>query len=237
MTDNQRTSEPSGLKWAPRGKHIKELPELDRPREKLIAKGPAALSDVELLAVLLGSGVKGVGVLDLSAKILRKLEGRLDRIDVLTLQSIAGVGQAKACQLAAAFELARRHLTSEKTVIREAKDVLPYVQGIRGKKQEHFVCVSLNGANEVIECRVVTVGLVNTNQVHPREVFADPITDRAASVVVAHNHPSGVLKASPEDIALTTRMVKAGELLGIHVLDHLIVTQKGYLSLKDEGHL
>jgi len=237
MTDNQRTSEPSGLKWAPRGKHIKELPELDRPREKLIAKGPAALSDVELLAVLLGSGVKGVGVLDLSAKILRTLEGRLDRIDVLTLQSIAGVGQAKACQLAAAFELARRHLLKEKTVIREAKDVLPYVQGVRSKKQEHFVCVSLNGANEVIECRVVTVGLLNTNQVHPREVFADPITDRAAAVVVAHNHPSGVLKASPEDIALTKRLVKAGELLGIHVLDHLIVTQKGYLSLKHEGHL
>jgi len=237
MTDNQRTSEPSGLKWAPRGKHIKELPELDRPREKLIAKGEAALSDVELLAVLLGSGVKGVGVLDLSAKILRKLEGRLDRIDVLTLQSIAGVGQAKACQLAAAFELARRHLLKEKTVIREAKDVLPYVQGVRSKKQEHFVCVSLNGANEVIECRVVTVGLLNTNQVHPREVFADPITDRAAAVVVAHNHPSGVLKASPEDIALTKRLVKAGELLGIHVLDHLIVTQKGYLSLKHEGHL
>ena len=237
MTDNERTAEPPALKWSPRGKHIKELPELDRPREKLIAKGEAALSDVELLAVLLGSGVKGVGVLDLSAKILRKLAGRLDRIDVETLQSIEGVGQAKACQLAAAFELARRHLISEKTIVREAKDALPYLQGIRGKKQEHFVCVSLNGANEVIECRVVTVGLLNTNQVHPREVFADPITDRAAAVILAHNHPSGVLKASPEDLALTKRLAKAGELLGIHVLDHLIVTQKGHLSLKHEGHL
>jgi len=237
MTDNQRAAEPPALKWSPRGKHIKELPELDRPREKLIAKGEAALSDVELLAVLLGSGVKGVGVLDLSAKILRTLAGRLDRIDVEALQSVEGVGQAKACQLAAAFELARRHLISEKTVVREAKDALPYLQGIRGKKQEHFVCLSLNGANEVIECRVVTVGLLNTNQVHPREVFADPITDRAAAVILAHNHPSGVLKASPEDIALTKRLVKAGELLGIHVLDHLIVTHKGYLSLKHEGHL
>jgi len=237
MTDNERTAEPPALKWSPRGKNIKELPELDRPREKLVVKGEAALSDVELLAVLLGSGVKGVGVLDLSAKILRKFDGRLDRIDVESLQSIGGVGQAKACQLAAALELARRHLINEKTVVREAKDALPYLQGIRSKKQEHFVCVSLNGANEVIECRVVTVGLLNTNQVHPREVFADPITDRAASVVVAHNHPSGVLKASPEDIALTKRLVKAGELLGIHVLDHLIVTQKGYLSLKHEGHL
>ena len=237
MTDNERTAEPPGLKWSPRGKQIKELPEPDRPREKLIAKGPAALSDVELLAVLLGSGVKGVGVLDLSAKILRTLAGRLDRIDVESLQSVEGVGQAKACQLAATFELARRHLITEKTVVREAKDVLPYLKDIRSKKQEHFVCVSLNGANEVIECRVVTVGLVNTNQVHPREVFADPITDRAAAVIVAHNHPSGALKASPEDIALTKRLVQAGELLGIHVLDHLIVTEKGYLSLKHEGQL
>ena len=237
MTDNQRTGEPAGLKWSPRGKHIKELPKLDRPREKLIAKGPAALSDVELLAVLLGSGVKGVGVLDLSAKVLRTLAGRLDRIDVESLQSVEGVGRAKACQLAAAFELARRHLITDKTVVREAKDVLPYLKEIRTKKQEHFVCVSLNGANEVIECRMVTVGLLNTNQVHPREVFADPITDRAAAVVVAHNHPSGALKASPEDLALTKRLVKAGELLGIHVLDHLIVTEKGYLSLKHEGHL
>jgi len=210
---------------------------LDRPREKLIAKGPAALSDVELLAVLLGSGVKGIGVLDLSAKILRTLEGRFDRIDVQTLQSIGGVGRAKACQLAAAFELARRHLTSERTVIREAKDVLPYLKEFRCRKQEHFVCLSLNGANEVIECRVVTVGLLNTNQVHPREVFADPIVDRAAAVVVAHNHPSGALEASPEDLALTKRLAKAGELLGIRVLDHLIVTEKAYLSLKQEGHL
>ncbi len=237
MTDNQRAAEPPALKWAPRGKRIRDMPDVDRPREKLIAKGAAALSDVELLAVLLGSGVKGVGVLDLSAKILRKLEGRLDRIDVVTLQSIEGIGQAKACQVVAAFELARRHLMKEKIVIREAEDVLPYLQGIRDKKQEHFVCVSLNGAHEVIESRVITVGLLNTNQVHPREVFADPITDRAAAVILAHNHPSGALKASPEDLALTKRLVKAGALLGITVLDHLIVTRKGYLSLKQEGHL
>lgn len=237
MTDSQRTAEPPALKWAPRGKRIRDMPDVDRPREKLIAKGASALSDVELLAVLLGSGIKGTGVLDLSAKILRKLAGRLDRIDVESLQSIEGVGQAKACQVVAAFELARRHLMKDKTVIREAKDVLVYLQGIRDKKQEHFVCVCLNGANEVIESRVVTVGLLNTNQVHPREVFADPITDRAAAVILAHNHPSGALKASPEDLALTKRLVKAGELLGITVLDHLIVTRQGYLSLKQEGHL
>jgi len=96
--------------------------------------------------------------------------------------------------------------------------------------------MSLNGANEVIKSRVVTVGLLNSNQVHPREVFSDPIVDRAASVIVAHNHPSGNLEPSPEDVALTKRLVKAGEIIGITVLDHLIVTKRGYMSLKANGY-
>jgi len=238
MTDNQRTAEPPGLKWSPRGKHIKELPELDRPREKLIAKGPVALSDVELLAVLLGSGVKGVGVLDLSAKILRTLAGRLDRIDVKALQSVEGVGQAKACQLAAAFELARRHLISEKTVVREAKDALPYLQGIRGKKQEHFVCVSLNGANEVIECRVVTVGLLNTNQVHPREVFADPITDRAAAVILAQQSSLRRAQGKSRGISPSPSGWPRRESYWESTCSITSSSPtKGYLSLKHEGHL
>jgi len=238
MTDNGRIAEPIQIMWSPHPRwRIKDLPDVDRPREKLIAKGVAALTDIELLAVLLGSGIKGTGVLDLSGKILNKLEDRFARIDVDTLQSIEGVGQAKACQIVAAFELARRRLTKERAAIREAKDVLPYLQEIRNKKQEHFLCMSLNGANEVIESRVVTVGLLDSSQVHPREVFADPIADRAASVILAHNHPSGQLEVSAEDLALTKRLVKGGELLGIKVLDHLIVTQHGYLSLKQEGHL
>ncbi len=216
-------------------KQIKDLPNIDRPREKLIAKGVAALSDMELLAALLGSGTKGVGVLKLASTILNKL--RLDRVDVSALMEINGVGRAKACQIVAALELARRHLPGEKAPIREAKDVLPFIQQIRDKRQEYFVCLSLDGANEVIESRVVTVGLLNSNQVHPREVFADPIADRAASVIFAHNHPSGTLAASAEDIALTKRLLKAGEILGITVLDHLIVTKRGHFSLKEAGHL
>jgi len=195
------------------------------------------MSDIELLAVLLGSGTKRASVLDLAAKVLRALDGRLDRVRADELQSIAGVGKAKACQITAALELARRHIAKGRHVIREAADAVPYLQSIRAKKQEHFVCVSLNGANEVIEARIVTVGLLDTNQVHPREVFADPIGDRAAAVVVAHNHPSGTLEPSPEDLALTRRLVKAGELLGIRVLDHLIVTAHGFLSLHEAGHL
>ncbi len=218
-------------------KRIRDIPDIDRPRERLIAKGAAALSDTELLAILLGSGIKGISVLELASQILDSLEQRLDRADVDTLQGVEGVGRAKACQIVAAFELARRHLLQEKDPIREAKDVLPFVQQIRDKRQEYFVCLSLNGANEVIESRVVTVGLLDSNQVHPREVFADPIADRAASVILAHNHPSGTLEASPEDLALTKRLVKAGEILGIKVLDHLIVTRKGHLSLKQTGNM
>ena len=218
-------------------KMIKDLPELDRPREKLLSKGPMALSDSELLAILIGSGMKGTNALALATKILRKVDLRSDKLDVAALEEIPGVGPAKASRIAAAFELVRRHLQREGEHVREAKDVLPFVQQIRDKKQEYFVCLSLNGANEVIENRVVTVGLLDSNQVHPREVYADPLTDRAASIIVAHNHPSGTLEASPEDVALTDRLARAGKLLGIPLLDHIIVTKRGYLSLKQAGYL
>jgi len=218
-------------------KRVQDLPSHDRPREKLAAKGPAALSDLELVAVLLGSGTRGKGVLEVAADLLRRVGPRLDRLDLPSLLGVDGVGRAKACQILAAFELARRHLSREPTGIREAKDALPYVDEIRDRKQEYFVCLSLSGANEVLQSRVVTVGLLDSSQVHPREVFADPLADRAASVIVAHNHPSGRLEPSAEDIALTERLAKAGELLGIRLLDHLIVTQRGYLSLKEAGRL
>jgi DNA repair protein RadC len=216
---------------------IKDLPKLDRPREKLFAKGVTALSDIELLAILIGKGTKGKSALELAAIILREANGRMDRLHLDTLQAIRGVGQAKAGQIFAAFELGRRHLVTEHAAIREAKDVLPFVQHIRDKKQEYFVCVSLNGAHEVIESRVVTVGLLDSSQVHPREVFADPLTDRAAAVILAHNHPSGNLEPSSEDLALTERLVRAGDLLGIKVLDHLVLSKRGYCSLKRDGSL
>ena len=218
-------------------KVIKDLPKLDRPREKLLSKGAVALSDSELLAILIGSGMKGTNALSLATKILRRIDLRLDKLDVEALKEIPGVGPAKAARIAAAFELVRRHLQREGSRVREAKDVLPFVQQIREKHQEYFVCLSLNGANEVIENRVVTVGLLDSNQVHPREVYADPLTDRAASIIVAHNHPSGTLEASPEDVALTDRLARAGKLLGIPLLDHIIVTKRGYLSLKQAGYL
>ena len=236
MNDNRYVSEPFPHRWSPKTR-IPDLSSVDRPREKLIAKGEAALSDAELLAVLLGSGTKGSSVLDLSAQILSVADGNLATSDVQGLLKINGVGKAKACQMVAAMELGRRHLSRKRAVIRDAEDALPYLSGIRKEKQEHFVCLSLNGANEVLATRTVTVGLLDSNQVHPREVYADPITDRAASILCAHNHPSGTLEASPEDLAITRRLVKAGEVLGIRVLDHLIVTRDGFLSLKQTGHM
>lgn len=225
-------SDPFPHRWAPKTR-MDQLSSVDRPREKLLTRGPHALADAELLAVLLGSGTRRRGVIELSCSILRAFPEGLGNVKAEDLLKVEGIGKAKSCQVIAALELARRHLERPRTRIREAKDALPYLQGIRGEKQEHFVCLSLNGANEVIESRVVTIGLLDTNQVHPREVFADPIADRAASVLCAHNHPSGTLAASPEDIAMTKRLGQAGDVLGIRVLDHLIVTKDGFLSMKE----
>jgi len=215
---------------------LKDIPKFERPREKLVNKGPAALSDQELVAILLGSGVKGRDALEIGSIILGKLGDDMDQLTIAKLQKIEGVGLIKACRIIAGFEFARRYLFKDKKAIHCADDTLPFIQHIADKKQEYFICVSLNGANEVIKSRVVTVGLLNSNQVHPREVFSDPIIDRAASVIVAHNHPSGNLEPSPEDIALTKRLVRAGEIIGIAVLDHLIITKRGHTSLKAKGY-
>ena len=121
--------------------------------------------------------------------------------------------------------------------ITSSTDVLPLVSDIINKKQEYFICISLNGAGEVVGNRIITVGLVNHSLVHPREVFADAITDRAASVILVHNHPSGTLEPSKQDILMTKQLVEAGAILGIKVLDHLIVSKKGHLSMKEKGLL
>lgn len=201
----------------------------------MAAKGPEALSDSELLAILLGSGVKGKDVFQVARSILRKLDKEKEKIDVKALVSIEGVGFAKACQIVASFEFARRRLLKERVVIQKVKDILPLVSYIADKKQEYFLCISLNGANEVIENRVVTVGLLNESQVHPREVFVDAISDRAASIILAHNHPSGILKPTPPDLVTTKQLVEASKIVGIPILDHIIITKKGYLSFKERG--
>ena len=147
------------------------------------------------------------------------------------------MGLAKAAQILSAFELARRHLFKETVKITCARDVLPLVADITGKQQEYFVCISLNGANEVIEKRIVTIGLLDKSPVHPREVFADVIADRAAAVIFVHNHTSGELQPSEADLNIHRQLTEAGKILGIHVLDHVIVTRKSYCSFKEAGLL
>jgi DNA repair protein RadC len=168
------------------------------------------------------------------AKIIQDKKTSLAETD---LTGIHGMGPAKAYQLLAAFELARRHLLKDTVKITKAEDALPLLTDIAGKHQEHFVCISLNGANEVIEKRTVTIGLLDRSQVHPREVFADVIADRAAAVIFAHNHPSGELKPSDADMKIHEQLTQAAKILGIRVLDQIIVTRKGHYSFQEAGLL
>ncbi len=214
---------------------IKELPEHDRPREKMRAKGAAALTNEELVQVILGRGVKGHDVRAMSQKIARILEEKKGQVGESDLTQIHGMGEAKSYQLLAAFEIARRFAKGDTVKITGAQDLVPLLQDIAGKQQEHFVCISLNGANEVIEKRIVTVGLLDRSQVHPREVFADVIQDRAAAVIFAHNHPSGDLRPSDNDLRIHSQLTEAAKILGLRVLDHVIVSKKGYYSFQESG--
>jgi DNA repair protein RadC len=218
-------------------KRITELPRHDRPREKINSKGAGALSDEELVAILLGSGIKGHDVMTVAGRIVRLVDDHHGRPDPADLQRLEGVGPAKAALISAALEFARRRIRPEGIKIKTPVDVLPLIRHYSDRKQEHFLCLSLNGANEVITTRVVSIGLVNKTQVHPREVFADPITDRASAVILAHNHPSGDLTPSKEDKSLTRQLKEAGETLGIAVLDHIIFSRKGHYSFLENGCL
>ena len=218
-------------------KKISDIPKSDRPREKLQQKGAEALSDLELMAILLGSGIKGHDVMTVAERILKVLDAHNEKLNIDELKKIEGVGPAKATLIAAALEFVRRRIRPEGLKISFPADVLPLIANYADRKQEHFICISINGANEVITSRVVSVGLVNKTQVHPREVFADPITDRAAAIIVAHNHPSGSLLPSKEDIEVTKQLKTAGETLGIRLIDHVIFNHKEYYSFLEKGAL
>ncbi len=214
---------------------IKDLPEHSRPREKLQERGASALTDEELVAAILGMGTAGIDVRTMAKQVAGLIREHREALALDHLLSVPGMGLAKAAQILSAFELARRHLVKDGVNINCAKDVLPLVSDIAGKKQEYFLCISLNGANEVIQKRVVTIGLLDKGPVHPREVFADVIADRAAAVIFAHNHPSGDLQPSEADLRMHTQLTEAGKILGLRVLDHVIVTKKGYYSFQEAG--
>lgn len=204
------------------------------PREKLAREGAESLSNQELLAVLFGRGQKGKDVLALAGEVMLHLEKAEETPTLAELQRIGGIGEGKACQILAALELSRRFLTRRRrTPIRRPADALLCLGSLRGKRQECFVVLTLDGSHQLIRAHEITVGLANQSQVHPRETFACALEDRAVSIVAAHNHPSGSLDPSPEDLAWTRRLTDAGRLLGIPLLDHLIVTPDGYASLRE----
>lgn len=218
-------------------KRISDLPEEDRPREKLQKNGADALSDLELLSILIGSGTSKSHVTAIAKKIIHVIDEKGIQLAVNDLTKVNGIGMAKASTIIAAFEFVRRRIKPEGLKIKKPVDVLQLIQHYADRPQEHFIAISVNGANEVMNIRVVTIGLVNQSQVHPREIFADIITDRASAVIIAHNHPSGNLAPSKNDISVTDRIKAAGQILGINLLDHIIFGKKGYYSFLEQKQL
>jgi len=204
---------------------IKNIPEFDRPREKMKQKGAQALSNLELLAVLLGSGVKGKDVFQVAKDILKLAQDNFDNISLEKLKNIEGIGLAKSCQIMAAIEFSKRFLVKEGIKIRNAEDVVNLTEELKDKKQEYFLTLTLDGASNLIQKRTVFIGTLNHSIVHPREVFADAICDRAAGIIFVHNHPSGNVEPSGEDIAITNRLLEIGKIVGIEVIDHLIISK------------
>ncbi len=206
--------------------------EFERPREKMLRAGPAFLSDVELLAVLLGSGIQGKDVFAVAREIIKLAQKEFSSLTVETLMRIEGVGLAKACSIAAAIEFSRRFLLADGVEVHGAQDAILLVPELRGKRQEHFITITLDGAHKMIRKRTVFIGTLNQSIVHPREIFADALTDRAASIIFIHNHPAGNPEPSASDVVLTKRLIRSAKLLGIDVLDHIIVGKEDYFSFQ-----
>lgn len=217
---------------------IKDLAQLDRPREKLAKYGSDKLSNAELLAVVLGSGTKGMNVLSLARAILKHVAGQGGApVTHQDLKSIRGLGEVKSLQVVALLALSRRLQEEDGHEILSTKDVWNMCNDFCSSSKEHFVAFYLDTQSRLIERKLISVGTLDANIVHPREVFEPALTLHAASVIVAHNHPSGETKPSPMDVMLTKRLGDAARLLGITLEDHVIVSKKGSTSMKQEGSL
>lgn len=214
---------------------LSELPAHERPREKLIAKGSAALRTEELLAILLRTGMQGKNVLAVARSITRRYSNStLLTATYAELRNVAGVGPTKAVQIIAALELGKRlyaHASETGVVIQSPEDVFHAIKHIAAYKKEHFLALYLDARNRLIHTETVSIGTLNASLVHPREVFEPAIAHRAAQIIVAHNHPSGDPQPSAEDIALTRRLADAGCLLGIELADHVVVAGEEWVSI------
>lgn len=209
---------------------IKDIPKIDRPREKLERYGPDKLSDAELLAILLRTGTKELNVLKLSQKVLQKFQNKeIISITSKELQTIHGLGPTKAAEIIACFELGKRMLKDKKSaIILSPRDVWERMEDIRGSKKEHFVVFYLDSRSQEIQREIVSVGTLNESLVHPREVFENAIKNNTASIILAHNHPSGNTEPSQADVEITKKIIHAGKILDINVISHVIVTKDSF---------
>ena len=219
---------------------IREMPPSERPRERLIQHGPQALSNSELLALILRTGTPSENILSLSNRLLSRFDLRaLARTTVPELKSIPGIADAKACQIAAIFELARRFssFSSEPrpTLTSPHACFSLIAPRLSGLKQEHFIFFYLDTKNRLIREETISIGTLDANVVHPREVFKGAVSYSASSIIFAHNHPSGDPEPSSEDIAVTHNLVEAGHLVDIKILDHIIIGDGSFVSLNERG--
>src|SRR3989339_1109932 len=222
---------------------LHDIPPEERPRERLVKYGVESLSLQELLSLIFGRGVKGESVVNISQKLIRAYSSldKLSEVSIEELKEIKGLGMAKACQLKACFEISKRlekevSLSKNKNVIiKSPKDLYPlFKEKIINFHKEYFMVASLDNRNKIISVDVVSIGTLNSSLIHPRETFEVAIRNHAAGIIICHNHPSGELKPSEDDLVITQNLVKAGELLGIEVADHLIITKDGLFSFKEE---
>ena len=216
---------------------IKDIPKIDRPREKFLQKGADALSKSDLLAIVLGSGIKGKNVRQLSENIIKKFGKNFLNITVDDLLGISGIGQAKALQITSAISLVKRFYADEKSneiIIKNSHDVLSITYDLRDKKKEHLVCLYLNARNSLLKKEVVSVGLLDKALLHPREIFYPATELNAASVILIHNHPSGDSSPSEKDNQIIEKIVQAGEIMGIPVIDFIIVSENNHYSFYEK---
>ena len=217
---------------------IKDLPKSDRPREKLIAKGVENLKDSELLAILLRTGTIGKNVIEIASQILSKYsKKRLLQMTYADLSKISGINSAKATTLLAAFELSKRALEVNDTnlpVISDAKDAVAQLSDMRDLKKEHLVALYLNAKNQLVHKETISMGTLNANLVHPREVFEPALKYSAAQIIAAHNHPSGAPKPSEDDLEVTKRLTEPGKMMGVELMHQIIVSKNSHFSFKEE---
>jgi DNA repair protein RadC len=218
---------------------ILDLPRIDRPREKLEKYGVNRLNDYEIMAILICTGIKGINVLELSKQVIKKIiKIGINEVVLSDLLEIRGLGKTKAGQIIASLELGRRLLQNKKSeLLISPKSVWDEMSDLRQSKKEHFVVFYLDTQNQIIKREVISIGTLNASLVHPREVFEPAIRHSTAQIILAHNHPSGSVEPSEEDISVSKRLLEAGKILGIEILDHIIVTKDEYLSMREHNLL